>query len=158
MGRSSFSREKRNSAKKVFFYVLLCFSFLVVYHHTGPVIIRKPSAISCKVGKAIIIFSSNDLRTIHPRMRKTKCLVCKNESDVKRILSMLDKMEGSGDVATCESRLYFSFDERVIGLVLDEHVLGLQIPDKGWVEIEPQSELFELFCSFKPSYSPIVFY
>ena len=91
-------------------------------------------------------------------MRKTKCLVCKNETDVKSILSMLDKMEGSGDVATCESRLYFSSDERVIGLVFDEHVLGLQIQDKGWGEIEPQSELFELFCSFKPSHSPIIFY
>ena len=158
MGKSSFSRGKRTSGIIVYFYVILCLFFLVFINHTGPLIIRKPFVTSCKARKAIIVFSKDDIRAIHPRMRQSRCLVCKNETVVIRILSLLDKMEGSGDIATCESRLYISYNETVIGLVFNEHILGLQIPDKGWVEIDPQSELFELFCSFKPSHFPFILY
>ena len=124
----------------------------------NPIIVENPFPKSNKNAKAVIVISYDDMQTLHSKMRRARCLICKNEEGICILREFLDNNKGEGDLATCESWLYLSNYDDIIGLALDRSVIGMQTKDNGWIEIEAESDVFKTICSFTPPFSPVIFY
>lgn len=150
------SMEKRRN--KPVILLLFCFVITVLVTLMNPIVLKSPFQKSNKKAKAVIVISYDDMLSLHPKMKRARCLICKNKEGIRILREFLENNKGEGDIATCESRLYLPDYDDIVGLVLDRSVIGMQTKDNGWIEIEAESDVFKTICSFSPTFSPVVFY
>jgi hypothetical protein len=101
---------------------------------------------------AYLVFSQDDLNSLPKKMRRSKVLICKDNTILTKIKSIFFFSKLEGDMSTCESQIIIYNDGKKIlqsGILISKNLLGLQNEITGWCESRHRPVLTNLFSEFK---------
>lgn len=165
--------------KKAFIWLVVLVLCLIVFLKlTNNVVIIEKSAVSpiepmklqglinplsmLSAGDNCTIFleiAGADRAELPEGLRKAGCLKLTQTRIDSTLLAAWNFSETGGDMATVGSRLYVLINDELVfksGIVLTDHVLGLQHKEFGWLEPASKAEFRKSLSSFKPVYFPVI--
>lgn len=109
--------------------------------------------------KMYLLFSEYDMKELPKGMKQKRLFCCKDRKLLINLMKSFKLKETGGDMATCESKLIFYIDSKLVlstAFVLTDEIVGIQNQSIGWAEVEDKSKVIEIFKKFEPVNFPIV--